>query len=63
MGSAVGSCLALACLSAPLIGPSADGAAPEQVVLRLADRSWGLRIAPPGFEWGAAQSARNGTAV
>jgi hypothetical protein len=50
-------------LAASVLGLGAGEGAYDEVVLRLPDRDWGIRVAPPDVEFDAPGVADDGTAV
>lgn len=50
-------------LAVSVIGLGAGEGAHDEVVLRLPDKNWGIRVAPENFEFGAPQLSDNGSAV
>ena len=55
--------LAAFVLAASVLGLGAGEGAHDDVVLRLPDRDWGIRVAPPGFEFGAPLTSDDGSTV
>ena len=50
-------------LAVSILGQGAGEGAHDEVVLQLPDRDWGIRVAPPDFEFGAPHVADDGAAV
>jgi hypothetical protein len=50
-------------LSASVMGLGAGKGAHDEIVLRLPDRDWGIRVAPDGVEFGEPQLADDGSTV
>ena len=50
-------------LAVSVLGLGAGEGAHDEVVLHLPERDWGIRVAPPDFEFGAPHVADSGAAV
>jgi len=55
--------LAALCVAFSMIGQDVGEGAHDEVVLKLPDRAWGLRVHPPGFEFDRPHVVREGRAA